>query len=230
MPVGFSADEIKIPKGQPVRVPVKRTGNNSTRCSLNVLFRGHTLYSPSASEYSRFVELVWEAGKTGELYAEIPSSHSANPVEYVEAYLRSDNIVGDTLDSTQGALSCAIAIHELGIEPQFIPPDAKTRVLGEKVLVPGGEPISEQYSFEELAHEISPYLQEEDAIRQIIIGNGTRRSWEIQHDKGDQPKVEFFSQTGQISLHWQPLNATALLVQPILTLAKEVAVVVKISK
>lgn len=230
MPVGFSADEIKIPKGQPVRVAVKRTGNNSTRCSLNVLFRGHALYSPSASEYNRFVELVWEAGKTGELYAEIPSFYSANPVEYVEAYLRSDNIVGDTLDSTQGALSCAIAIHELGIEPQFIPPDAQTHVLGEKVLVPGGEPISEQYSFEELAQEISPYLKGEDAIRRVIVGNGLKRSWEIQHDKGDKPKVEFFSQAGQISLRWQPLNSTALLVKPILTLAKEVAVVVKISK
>lgn len=230
MPVGFSADEIKIPKGQPVRVPVRRTGNNLTRCSLNVLFRGHALYSPSASEYNFFVELVWEAGKTGELYAEIPSSLSANPVEYVEAYLRSDNIVGDSLDSTLGALSCAIAIHEVGIEPQFIPPDTQTRVLGEKVLVPGGEPISEQYSFEELAQEISPYLKGEDAIRRVIIGNGMRRSWEIQHDKGDKPNVEFFSRAGQVNLRWEPLSSTALLVKPILTLAKEVAVVVKISK
>jgi hypothetical protein len=225
--VSFYQDNYAFLKspGTPFKIPLWREGNVG-ELWVNVWLRPGW-QEPSAEGYTNQMQTVhWKDGESGMKEAEFIQQHTGNPIEYISAYIGRDDIWGGHGETDiPGVLESLIAIHEPNIEPAFIERQSVTLIRGLTVIEGQGDPVSHDFTLQELADALpinKPY-------EELITGDGATKEWLISHGRVlPNPIVEFWYEQASIDLYWEPGGDEAIIFRPTLGLAQGVEVLVRI--
>jgi hypothetical protein len=225
--VSFYQDNYSIIKspGTPFTIALWREGSEG-ELWVNVWLKAGW-QEPSAEGYTNQMRTAyWANGQSGMATVQFTQQPTGNPIEYITAYIGQNDIWGGLGEvEFPGVLESLIAIHEPYIQPEFIERQSVTLIRGLKVIEGLGDPISHDFTLEELAEALPPKKYYEE----LITGDGETTEWLISHGMDlPLPNVGFWYEQAPVDLYWEPGGVEAILFRPTLGLAQGVEVLVRI--